>query len=91
MVSVPAQGRYKVTVTYACPPENAGSRFHVGVEGRQRLEGVVEATGSWTAFRDFTLGEITVPAGRQVLSVRVTEMPRGAVMNLQKVVLEPLK
>jgi len=90
-VSVPAQGRYKVTVTYACPPENAGSRFHVGVEGRQRLEGVVEATGSWTAFRDFTLGEITVPAGRQVLSVRVTEMPRGAVMNLQKVVLEPLK
>ncbi|MDW8320449.1 MAG: alpha-L-fucosidase [Armatimonadota bacterium] len=87
-ILVPARGSYRVTVTYACPPENAGSRFTVGVEGRRRLEGAVEATGSWTAFRDFVLGEVMLPAGRHTLSVRVTEMPRGAVMNLQKVMLE---
>lgn len=89
-VSVPARGRYRVIVTYACPPENAGSRFTVGVEGRQRLEGTVESTGSWSTFRDFVLGEMTVPAGKHTLSVRVVEMPRGAVMNLQKVTLEPV-
>jgi len=32
-ISVPARGRYQVTVTYAYPPENAGRRFHVGIEG----------------------------------------------------------
>jgi len=32
-----------------------------------------------------------VPAGKQTLSVRVSAMPRGAVMNLQKVVLEPVR
>jgi hypothetical protein len=61
------------------------------MEGGQRLEGTVEATGSWTAFREFVVGECTLPAGRHALSVRVVEMPRGAVMNLQKVVLEPVQ
>ncbi len=90
-VAIPQVGLYKVTVTYACPPENAGSRFSVGVEGGRRIEGTVEPTGSWTAFRDFTLGELFLRAGRHTLSVRVTQMPHGAVMNLQKVVLEPVK
>ncbi|MER3474526.1 MAG: alpha-L-fucosidase [Armatimonadota bacterium] len=90
-ILVPQGGRYRVKVTYACPPENAGSRFSVGIEGGRRLEGTVEATGSWTDFRDFVLGETTVPAGKQTLSVRVSAMPRGAVMNLQKVVLEPVR
>jgi len=90
-ILVPQGGRYRVKVTYACPPENAGSRFSVGIEGGRRLEGTVEATGSWTDFRDFVLGETTVPAGKQTLSVRVSTMPRGAVMNLQKVVLEPVR
>lgn len=90
-ILVPQGGRYRVKVTYACPPENAGSRFSVGIEGGRRLEGTVESTGSWTDFRDFVLGETTVPAGKQTLSVRVSAMPRGAVMNLQKVVLEPVR
>lgn len=88
-ISVPRSGFYRVTVTYACPLENAGSRFSVGVEGGRRLEGTVEATGSWTDFRDFTLGDLYLRTGRHTLSVRVSEMPRGAVMNLQKVVLAP--
>lgn len=88
-LSVGQSGFYRVTVTYACPQENAGSRFSVGVEGGRRLEGTVGATGSWTDFRDFTLGELYLRAGRHTLSVRVNEMPRGAVMNLQKVVLAP--
>ena len=90
-ILVPSRGRYRVKVTYACPTENAGSRFTIGVEGGRRLEGTVEATGSWTAFREFDLGELTLPAGKHTLSVRVTQMPRGTVMNLQKVVLEPVR
>lgn len=40
------KGRYKVKIIYACPQEYAGSRFTVGIEGGERLEGIVEATGS---------------------------------------------
>lgn len=88
-IRIPRGGYYRLTVTYACPPENSGSRFSVGVEGGRRLEGTVEATGSWTDFRDFTLGDLYLRTGRRTLSVRVSEMPRAAVMNLQKVVLAP--
>ncbi len=90
-ILVPEKGRYKVKITYACPQEYAGSRFTAGVEGGERLEGIVEATGSWSEFKDFVLGEITLMPGENVFSVRVIEMPRGAVMNLKSVVLEPLK
>jgi alpha-L-fucosidase len=83
-------GRYGVDVDYACPPENAGSRFTVGPEGGATVVGTVKATGSWTAFKSERLGEIELPAGKPVLAVRVTEMPRGAVMNLRRVRLVPL-
>lgn len=90
-IYVPRGGRFRVTITYACPPENAGSRFSVGIEGGRRLVGSVDATGSWRTFRDFELGEMFLRAGKHILSVRAIEMPRGAVMNLQRVLLEPIR
>ncbi|MCC6727717.1 MAG: alpha-L-fucosidase [Chthonomonadales bacterium] len=87
----PAAGRYRVEVTYACPPENAGSRYSVGVEQGGSVQGEVKATGDWGAFRAEPLGELDLPAGAQILAVRVREMPRGAVMNLRSVRLVPVR
>lgn len=90
-IFVPEKGRYRVLVTYACPQENAGSRVTLGIEGNEKIEATVEATSSWADFKDYFIGELLLPSGQQVFSVRVIEMPKGAVMNLQKVVLEPVR
>ena len=87
---VPRSGRYKVEVTYACPPQNAGSRYSVGVEGGPTISGVVGATGSWTDFRTETIGELSLTPGRHTIAVRIISMPQGAAMNLREVRLTPL-
>jgi len=87
----PRAARYRVEVVYACPEENAGSRFTVGTSPKAQVAAEVKATGSWTEFRPESLGEINLPAGRQVISVRITEMPRGAAMNLKAVRLLPVR
>jgi alpha-L-fucosidase len=84
-------GRFAVEVTYACPPENAGSAFTVGAEGSRPASGMVKSTGSWFDFRPEKVGEIELAAGSQTVVVRITAMPRGAAMNLQQVRLTPVR
>ncbi len=90
-IAVPRSGLYRVKVSYACEPGSAGSRFTVGVQGGRQLEGRVDATGSWRDFREVTLGEMWLRQGRCTLAVRAIEMPRGAVMNLRQITLEPVQ
>lgn len=90
-LNVAAAGRYKVEIIYACPPENAGTTYTLGIENGERLDGTVRATGSWTTFQTETLGELTLPAGRVTVSVRIVNIPRGAAMNLKSVTLTPVK
>jgi alpha-L-fucosidase len=89
LCEAPKAGRYAVEITYACPPENEGSEFTVGLASGAKSSGQVKATGSWTAFKPEALGEIELPAGKQTIAVRATTMPRGAVMNLQRIRLTP--
>jgi alpha-L-fucosidase len=84
-------GRYRVEVTYACPPDNEGSEYTVGLDSGAKVRGTVKATGSWSAFQSEPLGELELPAGRATIVVRPVSMPRGAVMNLQQVKLTPVK
>ncbi|MBI3922239.1 MAG: alpha-L-fucosidase, partial [Armatimonadetes bacterium] len=86
----PTEGAYRMEIVYACPAENAGSRFNVGLEGGPILSATVKSTGSWTEFQTMDLGDLSFSRGRQTLSVRVTEMPNGAVMNLQRIRLKPV-
>lgn len=90
-VDAPAAGQYKVTAVYACPPENAGSRYTVGVEGGGSLTGLVADTGSWMAFQPKELGTPSLKAGRQTIAVHATDMPHGAVMNLKALRLASAK
>ncbi len=90
-VDVPSAGRYQVLLEWAAPEESAGSQFTLGVEGGERLSGTVEATGTWTDFKKEQMGTLSLPAGRSTISVRVQTMPRGAVMNLRRITLVPVR
>ena len=84
-------GKYSVEVTYACEPNNEGSEYSVGVDGLPTAHGTVKSTGSWTTWRTEKLGTIDIPSGKPIVAVRVTKMPRGAVMNLKEVRLIPAR
>jgi len=89
--NVAKPGRYRVEVTYACPEGNAGSQYTVGVDKGAQAGGTVKATGSWVKFESETIGSFDLPAGKQTIAVHVQSMPRGAVMNLRKVRLIPVR
>jgi alpha-L-fucosidase len=82
-------GRYSVEVNYSCEPEDEGSSFTVGVANGAKLSGVVRSAGSWHNFRNESLGEIELPGGKQVVEVRITQMPHESAMNLHQVRLTP--
>ena len=88
---IPAAGRYTVSVCYACPDDTAGSRFSVGIANGPTLRGIVQKTGDWGKFKEFTLGDMWLPAGRQTLEVRPIEIYAGALMNLKSVRLTPVQ
>ena len=82
-------GTFTVELTYACDKSSGGSTFAVAVGG-QKLEGKIEPTGDWTAFKTVTLGtlELAKP-GKQTLTVKAKTKPKLAVMNLRSIVLKP--
>lgn len=90
-ISVPRVGAYRVVVEFACPQENAGSTYTIGVDGtEEKVTATVTATGDWAKFRTETLdGVLHLRAGEQTLRVTPQTMPRGAVMNLRLVCLKP--
>jgi alpha-L-fucosidase len=89
--AVNAPGEFNVEITQACLSGDAGSEYAVSV-GDKTLQGKVEDTGDWNKFVVRTLGSITLEkAGRYTLSVKPTNMPHGAVMNLESLTLKPSK
>ena len=77
-------GKFEVEITQACIPGDAGSDYAVAVAD-QTLQGKVESTGDWNKFVTRKLGTVTLSkAGRYTLSVKPTNMPHGAVMNLNR-------
>ena len=85
-----AGGTYAVEIRYACPEESSGSRYGVGIEGADELQGQVWNTGSWASLSPWLpLGRLRIPAGRSRLIVRAIEKASDAVMNLSGVRLVP--
>ncbi|MBN2578087.1 MAG: alpha-L-fucosidase [Pirellulales bacterium] len=81
-------GTFRVKVIFACEDGVEGGRYAVEIAG-QKLTGTVESTGDWTMFETADLGTVRLDAGRHTLVVRPVEIPHGALMNLQAVVLRP--
>ena len=84
-----AAGTYKVGITYACDPSAAGSQFEI-TAGDGKITGEVDATASWENFKKLQLGTITVTsAGKVTFTIKPTNVPNGAVMNLRSIRLVP--
>lgn len=92
-VQIAREADYEVAVTYACQPGSEGSTYTVVLDRQApdgKVSGTVEATASWTDFRTVKLGTIhAVRPGRYTVTVRPSSMPRGAVMNVKEVLLQP--
>jgi alpha-L-fucosidase len=88
--SVPAAGKYNVSVTFACENGSDSSAYTVSA-GKSSVAGKVQGTGSWTAFQEKSLGTLELPAGKTTIAVKVTSKPGYAVMNLRQVKLTPVK
>ena len=84
-----AAGTFELELTYACP-NPGGSEFVVEV-AEQKLNGKVQATGSWTAFQAENIGLIELPKGRANLIVRAKNLVGEGVMNLRSIALTPAK
>jgi len=88
-LDVKKPGSFDVVLTTACPDRSAGTPC-VLTCGESKLEFNVKATGDWTAFRDDTVGKVTLPAaGTCVLTIVPQKKPKEGVMNLRKVKLVP--
>ena len=87
-VRVPAAGRYRVVMRFACAEETAGNRFQLAVAG-QRLTGKVASTGSWDDYRSQPVGTVELPAGTSELSFRSDGAVRGFLIDLLELVLKP--
>jgi hypothetical protein len=89
-IDVPAAGRYRVRINFACDTDCAGNPFLLTVGDTGRLVGRVPATGTWYDQRDLEFGEIDLDAGVQQVTLRPTESLRGALFDLRAVTLQPI-
>jgi alpha-L-fucosidase len=89
MVKTVKLGKYEVRVVYGCPENSAGSTYTVSVDG-QETHGVVAPTASWDDYKTETIGTVSIDTpGRHSVSVKPTQKPSLAVMNLREVILLP--
>uniref|UniRef100_A0A7C4LM00 C-type cytochrome n=1 Tax=Schlesneria paludicola TaxID=360056 RepID=A0A7C4LM00_9PLAN len=89
-VNVPSTGRYAIIVDYACDPSAAGHRLVID-GGRQPLVHRVEPTASWDDYRQLPLGEITLEAGVQRITLRPAARPLPALLDLKSLTLVPVE
>lgn len=83
-------GAYLVEATFACAPGAEGSEVTLSV-GNQEFPATVEATQSWDDFVTRQMGEIHLDqTGPVDITLKATEMPRGAVVNLRRIVFKPV-
>jgi alpha-L-fucosidase len=83
-------GSFRVALRYAVPRHRQGTLAEIMV-GDNVLPFVVDGTGGWGEFRLADAGEVTLQSCAE-LPVRVLprNIPVGAVMNLESVVLTPV-
>ena len=89
-IDVVRPGRYEVALEYGCPPEQAGSRYRVGV-GPAAVEGAVQPTPGWDVFASFTAGAFDLPQGSAELEIKPLSIVKSELMHLHKVWLQRLE
>jgi alpha-L-fucosidase len=83
----PSEQKYKVEATYRTPDKSETDAFEVAI-GENRLRGKTEFTNG--QFKSFLLGDIVVPKGRSVATVKCLEKgTRYYNMDLRQIKLSP--
>jgi len=94
-INVPADGKYKLMLNYACTDQSAGTTIHINactVNGRtSAIAGVVRTTGGWDAFKEWSPGILHFSKGVNRLLVAGAPRPGMGVMNLKYVRLIPVE
>ncbi len=89
-VQLTKAGTYSVEATFACAPGSEGSDVTLTI-GDREYSATVEATASWEDFVTEPVGEIDITqTGPVDFVLKATRMPRGAVVNLRKLVFRPV-
>lgn len=88
-INVPAAGRYRVRINFACEMNSAGNQFLLTVGDTGRLQGQVPGTGTWYDQREIEFGEIELGAGMQRVTLQSVGPLRGALFDLRAVTLCP--
>lgn len=84
-------GAYEVEATFACAPGSEGSRLELGIGSRSWTGPEVPATQSWQDFVTESAGTVEIQqTGPVEVTLKVADMPHGAVINLRSLVLRPL-
>jgi len=79
-------GTYEVEVLQGCGKGSGGAEVEVTAGGKA-LTFTVEDTGGFQNFVPRKIGTVTLPAGRQTLTVKPKTKPGMAVMDLRQVTL----
>lgn len=89
-VVVSAPGNYDVYLNWSVSDEEAGKPFAFEIAD-QRIEGVVEKSGSWETFKTMKIGEARLNEGRFKASFKPTSVfdKEGALLDLREVRLVP--
>ncbi|HVW00936.1 MAG TPA: c-type cytochrome, partial [Planctomycetaceae bacterium] len=89
-VQVPEAGRYEVWGDWACENSTAGNVCRVeSLSGSLLFK--VAGTGTWDDYRQQKWGELSLPAGKQRITVRSEGKVRGAMIDLRGLELRPVK
>jgi alpha-L-fucosidase len=89
-IDVPGAARYIVQIAYGTGRQSEGTEFEV-VAGEARLPGTVQNTDGYWVFKSYNLGEIQLAAGEQKLQVKANIIGAENAMNLEKMMLTPVR
>ena len=87
-VMVDKPGDFRVVMRFGCGNGSGGSDVDITIAG-QTLPFTVKETGGFQNWQDAELGKVTLPAGRHTLSIKPKQKKGAAVMDVQRVTLEP--
>ncbi len=81
-------GTYEVEVLQGCGTGSGGAEVEISAGGKS-LSFIVDDTGGFQNFVPRKIGVLTLPAGRQTITVKPKTKPGMAVMDLRQIVLRP--
>ncbi len=85
---------YMLSIKYAAWGPNAGSSFLVAI-GSKEFPGILvstsEAVDGYFAWKEMEIGKVTLEAGPQVLTMKVTKIVKEAAGNILELKIIPVK